>query len=180
MAMAYRVLLANIVVVGMPVIGSAQQPTTEELKRWTAQVPPEMMESALTALSRPDLVKSLRMDDDIENHALPSTKQIDTVETALSQAPCIGSLGQWSRQYSFAVDYPHGRVDDGAIRFILREAGRHGFETGVRVGKPSEFAEIDDRQFRIAAGIYYLNNYRLKIDACSNNRRSVSAFGSGK
>lgn len=106
--------------------------------------------------------------------------QIDAVETALSQAPCIGSLGQWSRRYSFAVNYMQGRVDDDAIRFVLREAGRYGFETGVRVGKPREFAEMDDRQFRIAAGIYHLHNHRLKIDACGNNRRSVSASRSGK
>jgi hypothetical protein len=78
------------------------------------------------------------------------------------------------------VDYPQGRVDESAIRLILREAGRYGFETGVRVSKPSEFAEIDDPQFRVAAGIYYLNSHGLKIEACGSNRGSMSASGSGK
>jgi hypothetical protein len=188
---AQSVFLASIAVVVLPAAGSAQQPTTEELERWTAEVPPEVMKTWLAAmpsgsspqsalkevLSSPELVNRLRAEDDIRQHAVPSAKQIDAVETALSHEPCIGNLGRWARRYSFAVDYSRGRVDDTAIWFNLREAGRYGFETGVRVGKPRDFPEVDDRQFRIATGTYHLNDHRLKIDACGNNRGQPMATG---
>ena len=182
--MAIDILLAGLAVVGASDTGHAQQPTPAEIKRWTREVPPKVMKRWLatmprgsspeqamrTVLDRPQMLNSLRVDEDIRQHVLPTAKQINTTEKALSAESCIGNLIRWSRRYSFAIDYPNGRIDGDAIWFSLREAGRYGFHSGRQIGKPRDFAELDDRQFLIATGTYHLKTHRVKLDACGNNR----------
>lgn len=180
-----RLFLAGAAIVCMAVGDVVDPPTTIELKRWASEVPPDIMKRWLTtmppgslpedavkrALANPEALKSLRVEEDIKEYPLPKNEQIDSVERALSHRQCIGDLKKWARRYSFSIDYKTGHVDGNAIWFSFREAGRYGFHSGRQVGKPRDFAEVDDRQFMIAFGTYYLAEQRLKLDDCGNNHR---------
>lgn len=179
-----NIVILSCAVLGGFAVGRAQQVSPEESRRWTKEVPPEVMQKWLTAMPRgstpedalkrslrsPEIVNSLRVEEDIRQHSLPTSVQIDDVEQALSRQSCIGDLAHWARRYSYAVDYAHGRVNDDAVWFDLREAGRFGFQSERKIGKPRDFAEIDDRQFLIATGTYDLKSHRLTMDSCGQNR----------
>jgi hypothetical protein len=142
--------LALVATFGVPVAGATQQ-------------------------GSPELSNRLQIEDEIIRHSLPTNAQIDAVENALAHKPCIGNLDHWARRFTYALDYEHGRIDDDVISFDFREAGRFGYHKGRKIGRPRDFAEVDDRQFLLAIGTYRLSAGKPKMAAFKKTEQSFSS-----
>ena len=104
-----------------------------------------------------------RLEASIRASGLPSEEQVDQLERQLAVVSCIDKIGRWERTYFFG---------EGTINFQLREAGKHGFESGrriVRVDSPEAMPEIDDRNYLIARGSYRVAPQTLAIETCGPN-----------
>ena len=93
-----------------------------------------------------------RLETSIRASELPSEEQVDQLERQLAAVSCIGNIGRWERTYFFGTNKAMDAVDQGTINFRLREAGKHGFESGrriVRVDSLEAMPEIDDRDYLV-------------------------------
>lgn len=107
--------------------------------------------------------------------ALPSKGQVNTIEIALRDQPCVGNLDGWERRYRFTrkrtPNFRDGRVDEGTVEFRLRRAGSYNIRTGRMILPPMRVnvLEIDDTPVKMAWGTYAVKTQHLTIDFCGQN-----------
>lgn len=116
----------------------------------------------------------------------PTEAEMDRVEAALNQLPCVGDLGDWERRYYYVSKYfaeeldaankqgrePRpSRYNKSIVEFHLRQAHFEEFGSGRKgyAGYPPGSADIDDRDYRMAWGGYDLNTGKLHMADCGRN-----------
>ena len=103
--------------------------------------------------------------------ALPAAL-IDMMEARISATPCIGSLAQWDRNYSYKAWMEGGRIyhlDTLTIVFRYSEAGRFNFRSGRHFIIDPSAPMIDDRSYKVAYGEFDLATKRVTIKSCGLN-----------
>lgn len=101
-----------------------------------------------------------------------SSALIDMIEARVSASPCIGSLAQWDRDYSYKAWMEDGRIyhlDTLTIVFRYSEAGRFEFRSGRHFTIDPPAPMIDDRSYKVAYGEIDLATKRVTIKSCGLN-----------
>lgn len=133
-----------------------------------ASASPPQADTTKTMLDR-DVAMRVRAFQEEQSYPLPSKKNIDEAEKAISKQPCIGDLAKWHRRYMRSIDWAHGHIDRHRISFDYREASIPGHPAGRKVGRLAEIAEVDDGQYRLASGVYDTRSRVVTMEACGWN-----------
>jgi len=116
----------------------------------------------------------------------PTEAEMDRVEAALSESPCIGDLADWERRYYYSPKYFAEELDaaikegreprpsrrnKSIVEFDLREAHFEEFGSGRKsyADYPPGSADNDDRAYRVAWGGYDLKTGKLQMADCGPN-----------
>ena len=99
---------------------------------------------------------------------MPKVADVDRLEAQLAGRPCIGSLDQWSRRYTFGHGgdqrSPDGDVDRNRIVFKLDQAGIYHYRAGRTILVLID--GLDERPRRQAYGEYDVPSGRLTVLGC--------------
>ncbi|GAA4031165.1 hypothetical protein GCM10022281_08340 [Sphingomonas rosea] len=94
----------------------------------------------------------------------PSRDQVERVERALSQAPCVGDLGRWLRSYRYAAAPPRNQtVLRNVILFDLIRGP--GVKPGRQVVAAQSYS-VDGEGWKLS-GSYRLSSSSLRVEGCT-------------
>ncbi|UKK84386.1 hypothetical protein L7H23_17725 [Sphingopyxis sp. BSN-002] len=116
----------------------------------------------------------------------PTEAEMDRVETALRQKPCIGKLADWERRYYYQLQFSSDKseksvrkglmpkptgYDRSIVEIDLRQANFEEFGSGrgSYADYPPGAADTDDREYNLAFGTYSLETGELHLAHCGPN-----------
>jgi hypothetical protein len=101
------------------------------------------------------------------SEAEPSTATIEQIEAKLAGEPCIGSVGEWHREYAFrkANNKPADRND---IRVWFKAAGPRD-AAGRFVRETTDKWPLDDSPVNMVFARYDVRRDQLTLESCGAN-----------
>lgn len=117
----------------------------------------------------------------------PTESEMDRVELALKDTPCVTDLNAWDRRYfysrkineSMRAEYERGEkpsmwiFDHSIVEVDLRQAGFEEFGYGRKsygdTEDPPGWMGIDDRSYNMATGTFDLTSGKLDLRSCGPN-----------